>query len=290
MPHWCCRAANPPSSLGCKGSSDAHISVIPGTTVELSVRSKASGWAGQAELFLSHHISLQFMFPLIPLFYFPPTFFFFPSAKAYSPEFYYDTPNPTLSQKQSKNYSYILQWTQKDPDAVDPILKYRLEVRQVRSALLEPSARALGKRTSQEEVTSMSSCWLRAEGDEIVRSWWSCTFPTEWKRETKCTAQHSFLCLVLGSLALLLPIDWTVHAQCLKWGLNASKTPQSSVGIVDFIGQSLQQVEFHPSHSYELKGNKLKGSPGRNCREKSSAVSVAEALSYCHSSEAIWTI
>ncbi|XP_048791541.1 MAM domain-containing glycosylphosphatidylinositol anchor protein 1 isoform X4 [Lagopus muta] len=52
------------------------------------------------------------------------------SAKAYSPEFYYDTPNPTLSQKQSKNYSYILQWTQKEPDAVDPILKYRLEVRQ----------------------------------------------------------------------------------------------------------------------------------------------------------------
>ncbi|XP_049689770.1 MAM domain-containing glycosylphosphatidylinositol anchor protein 1 isoform X3 [Accipiter gentilis] len=53
------------------------------------------------------------------------------SAKAYSPEFYYDTPNPTLSQKQSKNYSYVLQWTQKEPNAVDPILKYRLEVRQL---------------------------------------------------------------------------------------------------------------------------------------------------------------
>ncbi|XP_058692451.1 MAM domain-containing glycosylphosphatidylinositol anchor protein 1 [Poecile atricapillus] len=52
-------------------------------------------------------------------------------SKAYSPEFYYDTPNPTLSEKQSKNYSYILQWTQKEPDAVDPILKYRLEVRQL---------------------------------------------------------------------------------------------------------------------------------------------------------------
>ncbi|XP_065446610.1 MAM domain-containing glycosylphosphatidylinositol anchor protein 1 isoform X3 [Chrysemys picta bellii] len=53
------------------------------------------------------------------------------SAKAYNPEFYYDTPNPTLSQKQSKNYSYVLQWTQKEPDAVDPILKYRLDVRQL---------------------------------------------------------------------------------------------------------------------------------------------------------------
>lgn len=78
------------------------------------------------------------MFPLIPLFYFPPSFPPPPPAKAYSPEFYYDTPNPTLSQKQSKNYSYVLQWTQKEPNAVDPILKYRLEVRQVRSPLLEP--------------------------------------------------------------------------------------------------------------------------------------------------------
>lgn len=76
-----------------------------------------------------YHLILLFCFPLSS---------FFPPAKAYSPEFYYDTPNPTLSQKQSKNYSYVLQWTQKEPDAVDPILKYRLEVRQVRSALLEP--------------------------------------------------------------------------------------------------------------------------------------------------------
>ncbi|XP_074805204.1 MAM domain-containing glycosylphosphatidylinositol anchor protein 1 isoform X5 [Natator depressus] len=52
-------------------------------------------------------------------------------SKAYNPEFYYDTPNPTHSQKQSKNYSYVLQWTQKEPDAVDPILKYRLDVRQL---------------------------------------------------------------------------------------------------------------------------------------------------------------
>lgn len=71
-------------------------------------------------------------------------FFFFSAAKAYSPEFYYDTPNPTLSQKQSKNYSYILQWTQKEPDAVDPILKYRLEVRQVRAA---PLVHAFEERT-----------------------------------------------------------------------------------------------------------------------------------------------
>nr|XP_006006576.1 PREDICTED: MAM domain-containing glycosylphosphatidylinositol anchor protein 1 [Latimeria chalumnae] len=53
------------------------------------------------------------------------------SAKAYSPEFYYDSPNPIKSQKQSKNYSYTLQWTQKKPDAVSPVFQYRLDVRQL---------------------------------------------------------------------------------------------------------------------------------------------------------------
>lgn len=52
------------------------------------------------------------------------------SGKAYSPEFYYDTPNP-LWQNRARVYSYMLQWTQMNPNAVDRILAYRLGIRQV---------------------------------------------------------------------------------------------------------------------------------------------------------------
>ncbi|XP_069464862.1 MAM domain-containing glycosylphosphatidylinositol anchor protein 1 isoform X2 [Ambystoma mexicanum] len=53
------------------------------------------------------------------------------SAKAYSPEFYFDTPNPIKTVKQSKNYSYVLQWTQREPGAVDPVVTYKLDIRQI---------------------------------------------------------------------------------------------------------------------------------------------------------------
>lgn len=54
----------------------------------------------------------------------------FYSGKAYPPEFYYDTYNP-LWQSKASVYSYSLQWTQMNPDAVDRILAYRLGLKQV---------------------------------------------------------------------------------------------------------------------------------------------------------------
>ncbi|KAJ8401175.1 hypothetical protein AAFF_G00387570, partial [Aldrovandia affinis] len=45
------------------------------------------------------------------------------SARPYNPEFYYDTPNPIRVQK-GNTYSYNLQWTQKEPAAVDQIIGY----------------------------------------------------------------------------------------------------------------------------------------------------------------------
>ncbi|XP_063774936.1 LOW QUALITY PROTEIN: MAM domain-containing glycosylphosphatidylinositol anchor protein 1 [Pseudophryne corroboree] len=51
------------------------------------------------------------------------------TGKAYSPEFYYDTQDPIETNKQFKNYSYLVQWTQKEPQAVDPVTSYRLELK-----------------------------------------------------------------------------------------------------------------------------------------------------------------
>ncbi|KAM3930665.1 MAM domain-containing glycosylphosphatidylinositol anchor protein 1 isoform 2-T2 [Leptodactylus fuscus] len=51
------------------------------------------------------------------------------TGKAYNPEFYYDTLNLIESNKQSKNYSYLIQWTQKEPGAVDAVLHYKLEIK-----------------------------------------------------------------------------------------------------------------------------------------------------------------
>ncbi|KAL8168549.1 UNVERIFIED_CONTAM: MAM domain-containing glycosylphosphatidylinositol anchor protein 2 [Gekko kuhli] len=51
------------------------------------------------------------------------------SGKAYAPEFYYDTYNP-LWQNRARIYTYSLEWTQMNPEAVDRILTYHLGIRQ----------------------------------------------------------------------------------------------------------------------------------------------------------------
>lgn len=53
-------------------------------------------------------------------------------AQPYNAEFYYDTPNPIRTLK--NNYSYILQWTQREPGAVDKIIGYWISLRQVNQA------------------------------------------------------------------------------------------------------------------------------------------------------------
>ncbi|KAL4613096.1 MAM domain-containing glycosylphosphatidylinositol anchor protein 2 isoform X3 [Arapaima gigas] len=54
---------------------------------------------------------------------------FLVTGKAYAPEFYYDTYSP-LWQNRPRVYSYKLQWTQMNPNAVDRIMAYRLGIRQ----------------------------------------------------------------------------------------------------------------------------------------------------------------
>lgn len=64
--------------------------------------------------------------------------FLSPAAQPYNAEFYYDTPNPVRIQK-GNNYSYNLQWTQKDPEATDRVIGYWLNVRKV-SLVEQPSS------------------------------------------------------------------------------------------------------------------------------------------------------
>lgn len=52
------------------------------------------------------------------------------TAQPYNAEFYFDTPNPVRILK-GNNYSYNLQWTQKDPEATDRIIGYWVNVRKV---------------------------------------------------------------------------------------------------------------------------------------------------------------
>ncbi|XP_072533517.1 MAM domain-containing glycosylphosphatidylinositol anchor protein 1 isoform X1 [Salminus brasiliensis] len=51
------------------------------------------------------------------------------SAQPFSAEFYFDTPNPIRIIK-GNNYSYNLQWTQKEPGAVDRVIGYWINVQQ----------------------------------------------------------------------------------------------------------------------------------------------------------------
>ncbi|XP_066536221.1 MAM domain-containing glycosylphosphatidylinositol anchor protein 1 [Hoplias malabaricus] len=57
------------------------------------------------------------------------------SARPYNVEFYYDTPNPIRILK-GNNYSYNLQWTQKEPAAVDKIIGYWINVQQMGQKVL----------------------------------------------------------------------------------------------------------------------------------------------------------
>ncbi|XP_017680925.1 PREDICTED: MAM domain-containing glycosylphosphatidylinositol anchor protein 2 [Lepidothrix coronata] len=120
------------ASLKGGGISDISIDVNISSSTELgtAVRAKGCGDGGhhpaQAPPHVphgSHPSKGHTRFPCAPNRF--PAF----SGKAYAPEFYYDTYNP-LWQNRPRVYSYSLQWTQMNPNAVDRILAYRLGIRQ----------------------------------------------------------------------------------------------------------------------------------------------------------------
>ncbi|XP_019909389.2 MAM domain-containing glycosylphosphatidylinositol anchor protein 1 isoform X2 [Esox lucius] len=56
------------------------------------------------------------------------------TSRPYNAEFYYDTPNPIRILK-GNNYSYQLQWTQREPQATDRIIGYWINVRKEKQNL-----------------------------------------------------------------------------------------------------------------------------------------------------------
>nr|XP_057945716.1 MAM domain-containing glycosylphosphatidylinositol anchor protein 1 isoform X1 [Doryrhamphus excisus]XP_057945717.1 MAM domain-containing glycosylphosphatidylinositol anchor protein 1 isoform X1 [Doryrhamphus excisus] len=66
------------------------------------------------------------------------------SAQPYNAEFYFDTPNPVRILK-GNNYSYNLQWTQREPEATDGIIGYWIIVRKNKQNLLSKQIALKGK-------------------------------------------------------------------------------------------------------------------------------------------------
>ncbi|XP_057707315.1 MAM domain-containing glycosylphosphatidylinositol anchor protein 1 isoform X2 [Corythoichthys intestinalis] len=82
------------------------------------------------------------------------------SARPYNAEFYYDTPNPVRILK-GNNYSYNLQWTQKDPEATDRIIGYSINVQKNKQDVLSRHFDLKGKEPEKGVLMSYTITDLR---------------------------------------------------------------------------------------------------------------------------------
>ncbi|KAJ4946722.1 hypothetical protein JOQ06_008768, partial [Pogonophryne albipinna] len=82
------------------------------------------------------------------------------SAQPYNAEFYFDTPNPVQIQK-GNNYSYNLQWTQRDPEATDRIIGYWINVRKNKQNVLSKQIDLKGKEPEKGVLLSHTISDLR---------------------------------------------------------------------------------------------------------------------------------
>ncbi|XP_012723466.2 MAM domain-containing glycosylphosphatidylinositol anchor protein 1 isoform X1 [Fundulus heteroclitus] len=82
------------------------------------------------------------------------------SAQPYNAEFYFDTPNPVRILK-GNNYSYNLQWTQREPQATDRIIGYWLNVRKNKQNLVSKQIDLRGKEPEKGVLMSHTITDLR---------------------------------------------------------------------------------------------------------------------------------
>ncbi|XP_032417108.1 MAM domain-containing glycosylphosphatidylinositol anchor protein 1 isoform X1 [Xiphophorus hellerii] len=82
------------------------------------------------------------------------------SAQPYNAEFYFDTPNPVHILK-GNNYSYTLQWTQRDPQATDLVIGYWLNVQKNKQNLVTKQINLKGKEPEKGVLMSHKITDLR---------------------------------------------------------------------------------------------------------------------------------
>uniref|UniRef100_A0A8C5HTV1 MAM domain-containing glycosylphosphatidylinositol anchor protein 2-like n=1 Tax=Gouania willdenowi TaxID=441366 RepID=A0A8C5HTV1_GOUWI len=146
---------------------------------------------------------------------------FMVTGKAFPAEFFYDTPTP-LWQNRPLVYGFTLQWTQSHPEDVDPILAYRLGIRQVgQSRWWEqeiPIDRSIQKGElltyNLTELVKPESYLLRltpitryGEGDASERL-------VQYDEEFNCGFEDEEVCLF--SQDKMEDFDWTRHSAATR--------------------------------------------------------------------------
>ncbi|XP_041827265.1 MAM domain-containing glycosylphosphatidylinositol anchor protein 2 [Melanotaenia boesemani] len=207
---------------------------------------------------------------------------FLVTGKAYPPEFYYDTYS-SLWQSRPQVYSFKLQWTQMEPNAVDRILAYRLGIRQMgqsrwweqeipmegtiqKGQLLTYNLTELIKPESY--LVRLTPITRYGEGDSTERIITYSAPVNPHLREFQCGFEDEALCLF--SQDTTDEFDWTRHSGATR----SSKSTPNTGPNADHTGSKQGFYMYIETSRPRLEGDKARLlSPTFNMNSKSSSSS-----------------
>ncbi|XP_076022110.1 MAM domain-containing glycosylphosphatidylinositol anchor protein 2 [Genypterus blacodes] len=216
---------------------------------------------------------------------------FLVTGKAYAPEFYFDTYR-ALWQNRPRVYSFKLQWTQMEPNAVDRILAYRLGIRQMgQSRWWEQEISMEGTIQKGElltynltELIKPESYLVRltpitryGEGDATDRTISYNAPVNPHLREFQCGFEEEALCLF--SQDKTDEFDWTRHSAATR---DTKYTPNTGPST-DRTGSKQGFYMYIETSRPRLEGDKARlMSPTFNVATKSSASgAISPKTTYC---------